>query len=127
MLDLHGRQLLYRSDLSKSMEKLLPAINADALKFMASVRHPFSETAMQENVRGPHFFSIAGHDRESSKVCRVKPCLPLRLTTVTEAPPKQMAPTKCRPIDRVVSKRRCLGCCAVSDNLLQVDNNLTQL
>lgn len=67
-MDVHGRQLLYRSDLSPAIARRLPEINADALEFMASVRRPFTEKVMQGNARGPHFFSIAGHDRESCDV-----------------------------------------------------------
>ncbi|KAL0569648.1 hypothetical protein V5O48_012310 [Marasmius crinis-equi] len=45
---------------------LLPQVNLAARKFMQAVKWP-SEEDMAENLRGEHFFCIAGHDRNNKE------------------------------------------------------------
>ncbi|KAL0567033.1 hypothetical protein V5O48_014961 [Marasmius crinis-equi] len=62
-----GLALIFRSHITERMlTHLLPRVNAAAVLFMKSVKAP-SEEDMQKNLRGLHFFCIAGHDRNNKQ------------------------------------------------------------
>ncbi|GAW05656.1 hypothetical protein LENED_007528 [Lentinula edodes] len=67
--DLSSRMFLYRSQLTPNiLEDILPKVNAAIPHFVQSITHGFSEDDMQNNSRGDHWFSIAGHDRNNRQV-----------------------------------------------------------
>jgi hypothetical protein len=73
------RMFLYRSRLTPNMlSNVLPKVNKVVPKFIAAIKHPFSENDMLRNSRGDHWFSIAGHDR-NNKFVRGQPHLPIEL------------------------------------------------
>ncbi|KAK1224974.1 hypothetical protein PQX77_012123 [Marasmius sp. AFHP31] len=62
-----GRTLIFRSKVTFHMSNyLLPRVDAAAHEFMAKVKWP-SEVDMIKNLRGEHFFCIAGHDRNNKE------------------------------------------------------------
>ncbi|KAH7879617.1 uncharacterized protein C8R40DRAFT_1165874 [Lentinula edodes] len=64
--DLSSRMFLYRSQLTPNiLEDILPKVNTAIPHFVQSITHGFSEDDMQNNSRGDHWFSIAGHDRNN--------------------------------------------------------------
>ncbi|KAJ3834260.1 hypothetical protein F5878DRAFT_545178, partial [Lentinula raphanica] len=66
--DAAGRLFLLRSALTSSMtQDILPAVNATALEFVQAIKKPFTEADMEANLRGTHWFSIAGHDRNNKR------------------------------------------------------------
>ncbi|KAL0578206.1 hypothetical protein V5O48_003781 [Marasmius crinis-equi] len=65
--DGNGLVLIFRSQVTEHMLKgILPLVNEAAMRFMEEVKAP-SEESMKENLRGPHFFCIAGHDRNNKE------------------------------------------------------------
>ncbi|KAJ4465134.1 hypothetical protein C8R41DRAFT_782066, partial [Lentinula lateritia] len=67
--DLSSRMFLYRSQLTPNiLEDILPKVNTAIPHFVQSITHAFSENDMQNNSRGDHWFSIAGHDRNNRQV-----------------------------------------------------------
>ncbi|KAJ3924542.1 MAG: hypothetical protein NXY57DRAFT_1044856, partial [Lentinula lateritia] len=61
-----NRMFLYRSQLTPNiLGRILPDVNTAVPKFVRSITHGFSEDDMQNNSRGDHWFSIAGHDRNN--------------------------------------------------------------
>ncbi|KAK1230497.1 hypothetical protein PQX77_006425 [Marasmius sp. AFHP31] len=66
--DGQGRVFLAQSEVSHWMvHEFLPLVNNTAARFMKEVVWP-SEEEMQENLRGLHFFCIAGYDRNNKSV-----------------------------------------------------------
>ncbi|KAJ3858309.1 hypothetical protein EV359DRAFT_69113 [Lentinula novae-zelandiae] len=64
--DLNNRMFLYRSQLTPNiLDCILPKVNAAIPNFVRSITRGFSEDDMQNNSRGDHWFSIAGHDRNN--------------------------------------------------------------
>ncbi|KAJ3816186.1 hypothetical protein F5880DRAFT_1438931, partial [Lentinula raphanica] len=65
--DAAGRLFLLRSALTSSMmQDILPAVNTASFEFVQAIKKPFTEADMQANLRGTHWFSIAGHDLSCS-------------------------------------------------------------
>ncbi|KAK1233413.1 hypothetical protein PQX77_003427 [Marasmius sp. AFHP31] len=62
-----GRTIIFRSKVTFYMTNhLLPRVEVAVHEFMAKVRWP-SEADMKKNLRGEHFFCIAGHDRNNKE------------------------------------------------------------
>ena len=73
--DMYGRKFLVRTFVGERVLKLLPAFEAQVAAFVRRVREEgtgFTEEQMRGSARGPHFFSILGHDRNSKKVGRIQ-------------------------------------------------------
>lgn len=69
--DCEGRLWFVRTFVGENTQKLLPAFEQQARAFVAAIearRMGFTETQMAQNSRGPHWFSICGHDRNSKLV-----------------------------------------------------------
>ncbi|KAG2337865.1 hypothetical protein BDR05DRAFT_1004661 [Suillus weaverae] len=79
--DSQGRLWLVRTFVGPQMHELLARFQKEAAAFVLAVEESkmgFKETEMQENTRGPHWFSICGHDR-NSKFVGVPVSMPLSL------------------------------------------------
>ncbi|KAG2092750.1 hypothetical protein BD769DRAFT_1395324 [Suillus cothurnatus] len=64
--DCEGRLWFVRTLLGEGTQRLLPAFEQQASAFVTAVeahRTGFTDVQMEENSRGPHWFSICGHDR----------------------------------------------------------------
>ncbi|KAL0567433.1 hypothetical protein V5O48_014559 [Marasmius crinis-equi] len=67
LADGNGRILIFRSKVTYYMlTVLLPQVNVAAQRFMEAVMWPLEED-MRKNLRGEHFFCIAGHDRNNKE------------------------------------------------------------
>ncbi|KAL0064995.1 hypothetical protein AAF712_007986 [Marasmius tenuissimus] len=65
--DGRSRTIIFRSKVTFHMlNYLLPRVEVAARDFMAKVKWP-SEADMKKNLRGEHFFCIAGHDRNNKE------------------------------------------------------------
>lgn len=66
-----GRLWFVRTFIGDDVQRLLPAVEEQAKVFVAAVeagKTGFSEAEMEGNARGPHWFSICGHDRNCKSV-----------------------------------------------------------
>jgi hypothetical protein len=69
--DCEGRLWFVRTFLGEGTKRLLPAFEQQASAFVTAVeahRTGFTDVQMEENSRGPHWFSICGHDRNCKSV-----------------------------------------------------------
>ena len=67
----HGRKWLVRSFVGMKEQGLLVPVKEQFGAFVSMVERGgkgFSDKQMRGNARGPHFFSILGHDRNNKKV-----------------------------------------------------------
>ncbi|KIY52362.1 hypothetical protein FISHEDRAFT_56092 [Fistulina hepatica ATCC 64428] len=63
--DALGRLVIVRSSIADWMEQLIPQINEDHAAFVADCEKPTADAARMSNLRGPHFSSVMGHDRNN--------------------------------------------------------------
>ncbi|THU84826.1 hypothetical protein K435DRAFT_806393 [Dendrothele bispora CBS 962.96] len=66
--DSNLRQFLYRSRVTSKIANKLPEVSRVVSDFVRSIKQPNAEKDMLDNLRGHHWYSILGHDRNNRKV-----------------------------------------------------------